>query len=169
MATRWGKSTDAPVHRSADRVLRLFDWKFRQKFVRTVDEHGESHGYLQKNLEVLDGMGGILQDDEMRRAVRTDGAAQLDETAVRPGSAARSQTSQRCQGSHARSRSRAVGTVSAEIERAHFRISRHQGRGRRSAKTGPRRNACDEVATRQLAAVAMVGVGRRGVRRPEQT
>ena len=97
----------------------LFDRNFQTKYGHINDEDQKSHGHWQRVMAVLGGLGGILQDDETRRTVRTalwrlDKAGErLRHHAQRPGGAARNKVPQHCQGPHAESRSRAVGTVSA--------------------------------------------------------
>ena len=136
--SEWCAGTSPRTSKSiegADKVLSLFDWKFRQKLPHISDEDWEMKSHLQRTLEVLDSLCGILQDDEMRSEVRTalyDSTRQRGETVRqheqrRKSSSTRqhstrSQASHRCRGSHPRRRSRDL------------RISHRHSRGRRFAK-----------------------------------
>ena len=71
--------TNIAAHGRVDKARWPFDRKFRPKFAHLGDEDWESHGHPQRMLELLDGLGGILQDDEMRRR----------RCAIREGSAVR--------------------------------------------------------------------------------
>ena len=47
MVQRWNKVTEILVHKRVGKVLRLLDWKFRQKFEHVSDEVWESNDHLQ--------------------------------------------------------------------------------------------------------------------------
>ena len=45
---RWKNSTAILIHKRADKVLRLFDWKFRHKFEHVSDNDWDSTNYFEK-------------------------------------------------------------------------------------------------------------------------
>ena len=80
---RWNKSTDLPVHRRAEKVLRTFGWEMQSDFEHISEDTLASHDYLEVILKVIDSKAGVREDDEKRRAFRavmSENVKKKDET-----------------------------------------------------------------------------------------
>ncbi|CAJ1456378.1 unnamed protein product [Effrenium voratum] len=67
---RWNRSTDIPVWRSSDKLLKLLDWDLQGRFEYVPEAELTSDKYLDLIFQVLDVLAGEREGAEKRRAVR---------------------------------------------------------------------------------------------------
>lgn len=80
---RWHKSTDLPMHRRAEKVLRSFGWEMQADFEHISEATLASSDYIEAILKVIDNKAGVREDDEKRRAfkaVMSENNKRKDET-----------------------------------------------------------------------------------------
>lgn len=67
---RWDKSSDLPVHKRAEKVLRSFGWELQPDFEHVPESVLASSAYLDVLIEILNNKAGVREDDEKRRAFK---------------------------------------------------------------------------------------------------
>ena len=67
---RWNKTTDVPIVRRAEKVLRVLGWELQPDFEHLDDSLLTSEGFLDAIIEILNNKAGVREDDERRRAFR---------------------------------------------------------------------------------------------------
>ena len=67
---RWDLDSDLRHLQKVDRILRLFDWEFRQKFEHLEEWELSSKAGVSKIISIMDRLAGIHGDDEMRAAIK---------------------------------------------------------------------------------------------------
>lgn len=73
---RWNKSTDLPVSRRAEKVLRTFGWEMQIDFEHLSEATLTSSDYLEAILQVIDNKAGVREDE----AVMSENNKKKDET-----------------------------------------------------------------------------------------
>ena len=68
---RWNKTTDLPVHKRADKVLRSLGWELQSEFEHLPESVLQSSAYLDVIVEIMNNKAGVREDDERRRAYRS--------------------------------------------------------------------------------------------------
>ena len=66
---RWNRSTDIPVWRRSDKLLKLLDWDLQGRFEYVPEAELASDKYLDLIFQVLDVLAGERERAEKRRAV----------------------------------------------------------------------------------------------------
>lgn len=67
---RWDRSTDIPMHKRAEKVLRVLGWEMQADFEHIPESTLSSSNYLQEILRIIDSKAGVREDDDKRRAFR---------------------------------------------------------------------------------------------------
>ena len=67
---RWNKTTDIPVHRRSEKLLRSLGWELASEFEHLSEGLLASEDYLEAIIEVMNSRAGVREDDEKRRAYR---------------------------------------------------------------------------------------------------
>lgn len=68
--SRWGRNTDVPAWRRAEKLLMSFDWDMQSKLDHLPEEVLSSPRYLDEVLSVLDVMAGEKESSDRRRCIR---------------------------------------------------------------------------------------------------
>ncbi len=68
---RWDRSTDIPMHKRAEKVLRVLGWEMQADFEHLTESTLVSDRYLQEILRIMDNKAGVRDDDEKRRLEST--------------------------------------------------------------------------------------------------
>ena len=80
---RWDKTTDVPLWKRADKVMRSLGWELQASFEHLTESQLSSNKYLEHILSILELKAGVREDDERRQAFKTimyDGGRKKDET-----------------------------------------------------------------------------------------
>lgn len=80
---RWDRSTDIPVHKRAEKVLRVLGWEMQADFEHLSETLLASEQYLSEILHIIDSKAGVREDDDKRRsfrAVMVESQRRKDET-----------------------------------------------------------------------------------------
>ncbi|CAE6953093.1 GIP [Symbiodinium sp. CCMP2592] len=80
---RWNKTTDIPVGRRAEKVLRTLGWEMMTEFEHLSEAQLSSPDYLEHLLRVIEMRAGVREDDDRRAAFRGvlyDNARRRDES-----------------------------------------------------------------------------------------
>ena len=67
---RWNKFTDVPVHKRAEKVLRVLGWEMMADFEHLSEAELADGDYLERIISVLENKAGVREDDEKRKAIR---------------------------------------------------------------------------------------------------
>ena len=80
---RWNKSTDVPLYRRAEKVLRSLGWELQADFDHLAESQLLEEAYLEHILSVIDSKAGVRDGDEKRKvykAVLTETHRRKDES-----------------------------------------------------------------------------------------
>ena len=68
---RWDKTSDLPVPRKAEKVLRSLGWEMQPDFEHVPETVLNTSAYLDVIIEIINNKAGVREDDEKRRAFKS--------------------------------------------------------------------------------------------------